>query len=181
MSKPVIRPAAAADVPAITAIYTHAVRHGTASFEVDPPDEAEMTHRFRALAEAGFPYLVAECDGEVRSYAYAGLYRARVAYRYTLEDSIYIAPECQGRGIGRALIDRLLSEAAMRGYRQMIAVIGDSEQVASIALHRAAGFRMVGTFEAVGFKFGRWLDTVLMQRPLGPGAGTAPNARGETR
>jgi len=172
MSKPVIRPAAAADVPAITAIYTHAVRHGTASFEVDPPDEVEMTHRFRALAGAGFPYLVAEYDGDVRGYAYAGSYRARVAYRYTLEDSIYIAPECQGRGIGRALIDRLLFEAAVRGYRQMIAVIGDSEQISSIALHRAAGFRMVGTFEAVGFKFGRWLDTVLMQRPLGPGAAT---------
>jgi L-amino acid N-acyltransferase YncA len=174
MSKLVIRPAADTDIPAITTIYAHAVRHGTATFEIDPPDEGEMASRFRALADAGFPYLVAEHDGAVCGYAYAGLYRTRVAYRNTLEDSIYIAPEFHGRGIGRALIDRLLSESTERGFRQMIAVIGDSGQIASIALHRAAGFRMVGTFEAVGFKFDRWLDTVLMQRPLGPGAATAP-------
>jgi len=174
MSKPVIRPAAAADIAAITAIYTDAVQHGTATFEIDPPTENEMALRFRTLDDAGFPYLVAELDGAVRGYAYAGLYRTRIAYRYTLEDSIYLAPEFHGRGIGRALIERLLAEAAARGFRQMIAVIGDSGQIASIALHRAAGFRMVGTFEAVGFKFGRWLDTVLMQRPLGPGATTTP-------
>ena len=174
MYQPIIRPAAAADISAITAIYAHAVRYGTATFEIDPPSESEMAHRFRALADADFPYLVAERDEKVLGYAYAGLYRARVAYRHTLEDSIYIAPDCHGQGVGRALIGRLLSEAAARGYRQMIAVIGDSEQVASIALHRATGFRMVGTFEAVGFKFGRWLDTVLMQRPLGSGATTPP-------
>jgi len=180
MSKPFIRPAIAADISAITPIYAHAVQHGTASFEIDPPDESEMASRFRAIADRGFPYLVAELDGAVRGYAYAGTYRTRVAYRNTLEDSIYVAPEFHGRGIGRALVDRLLAEATALGFRQMIAVIGDSAQIASIAMHRAAGFRMVGTFEAVGFKFGRWLDTVLMQRPLGPGASAAPNRRGET-
>jgi len=174
MSTPLLRPAAAADMPAITAIYQHAVRHGTASFEIDPPDQAEMTRRFQALIDGGFPYVVAECDGAVRGYAYAGLYRTRVAYRHTLEDSVYVAPDFHGRRIGRALLARLLAEAATRGYRQMVAVIGDSQQHASIALHRGAGFRMVGTFEAVGFKFGRWLDTVLMQCPLGPGATTSP-------
>jgi L-amino acid N-acyltransferase YncA len=174
MSKLVIRPTAAGDIPAITAIYGHAVQYGTASFEIDPPNEREMANRFRGLADAGFPCLVAELDRAVRGYAYAGPYRTRVAYRYTLEDSIYIAPEFHGRGIGRALINRLLTEATAQGFRQMIAVIGDSAQVASIALHRAAGFRMVGTFEAVGFKFDRWLDSVLMQRHLGPGAGTTP-------
>jgi phosphinothricin acetyltransferase len=167
MVQPGIRPATVADIPAITAIYAHAVQHGTATFEIDPPSEGEIADRFRALGEAGFPYLVAEHGGEVRGYAYAGLYRTRFAYRCTLEDSIYVDPDCHGRGIGRALIDHLLSQATARGFRQMIAVIGDSEQVASIALHRAAGFRMVGSFAAVGFKFGRWLDTVLMQRPLG--------------
>jgi len=171
---PTIRAAAAADIPVITAIYAHAVQYGTATFEIEAPDEAEMADRLRTLAEGGFPYLAAEIDGAVRGYAYAGLYRTRAAYRYTLEGSICIAPDFHGRGIGRALIERLLADAAARGFRQMIAVIGDSGQIASIALHRAAGFRMVGTFEAVGFKFGRRLDSVVMQRPLGPGASIAP-------
>jgi len=174
MIHPVTRPATAADIPAITAIYAHAVKHGTATFEIDPPSEQEIADRFRALAEAGFPYLVAEAGGEVRGCAYAGPYRARIAYRYTLENSVYVAPDWHRQGIGRALMEELLSEACARGFRQMIAVIGDSGQVASIALHRAAGFQMVGTFVAVGFKFGRWLDTVLMQCPLGPGAATLP-------
>jgi L-amino acid N-acyltransferase YncA len=174
MSHLIVRAAAAADLPAITAIYAHAVLFGTATFEIEPPDEAEMMRRFRELAEGGFPYLVAECGGAVRGYAYAGLYRTRVAYRYTLEDSIYIAPEFHGRGIGRALLDRMLAEATAAGFRQMVAVIGDNAQLASIALHRAAGFRPVGTFEAVGYKFGRWLDTVLMQRALGAGAEAPP-------
>jgi L-amino acid N-acyltransferase YncA len=133
-----------------------------------------MADRFRGLAEGGFPYLVAERDGEVRGYAYAGPYRARIAYRCTLENSIYVAPGWHRMGIGRGLMDQLLSEAGAHGFRQMIAVIGDSEQAASIALHRAAGFRTVGTLTAVGFKFGRWLDTVLMQTPLGPGATALP-------
>jgi L-amino acid N-acyltransferase YncA len=165
MSVPIIRAATEADIPVITAIYAHAVRFGTATFEIDPPGDAEMARRLRDLA--GFPYLVAEFDGRVRGYAYAARYRTRIAYRYTLEDSIYIDPEFHRRGMGRLLLDRLISESAERGFRQMVAVIGDSAQVASIALHCAAGFRMVGTLDAVGYKFGRWLDTVLMQRPLG--------------
>jgi phosphinothricin acetyltransferase len=170
----VIRPAVLADVPAITAIYAHAVTYGTASFEIEPPGEQEMADRFRALAADGFPYLVAESAGAVHGYAYAGPYRARIAYRYTLENSVYVAPDCHRQGIGRALLADLVSQAGALGFRQMIAVIGDSAQVASIALHRAAGFQMVGTFDAVGFKFGRWLDTVLMQRPLGAGAASLP-------
>ncbi len=169
-----IRPALTRDLPAITAIYAEAVRHGTASFELEPPDQAEMTRRYEALRAGGHPYLVAELGVKVVGYAYAGPYRARPAYRFTVEDSIYLAPEAQRRGIGRALLDRLIVECEARGYRQMIAIIGDSAQTPSIALHAAAGFRMVGTFEAVGFKFGRWLDSVLMQRPLGKGATRAP-------
>jgi phosphinothricin acetyltransferase len=126
-----------------------------------------MGRRFAQLREGGFPYLVAEGAGEVVGYAYAGPYRTRPAYRFTVEDSIYIAPDHQRRGIGRALLDTLISQAQARGFSQMIAVIGDSDQPASIGLHTAAGFRMVGTFEAIGFKFDRWLDTVLMQRALG--------------
>jgi phosphinothricin acetyltransferase len=169
-----IRPAEARDIAAITRIYAHAVRHGTASFELDPPDEAETARRFEALRDGGFPYLVAELDGRIAGYAYAGPYRVRPAYRFTVEDSIYIDPAMQRRGVGRALLDALLIEAQARGFRQMVAVIGDSAQLASIELHRAAGFRMVGAFEAVGFKFGRWLDSVLMQKALGEGDTTAP-------
>jgi len=169
-----IRPAEPDDIRAITRIYAHAVLHGTASFEIEPPDEPEMTRRLSELRASRHPFLVAEVDGEVAGYAYAGPYRARPAYRFTVEDSIYIDPQMQRRGIGRALLDRLLSEAEARGFRQMIAVIGDAAQAPSIELHRAAGFRMVGTFEAVGFKFGRWLDSVLMQKPLGKGASALP-------
>jgi phosphinothricin acetyltransferase len=174
MPSPSIRPAEPRDIPAITCIYAHAVAHGTASFELAPPDAAEMKRRFDALHDGNFPYLIAELDGGVVGYAYAGPYRARPAYRFTVEDSIYLATEAQGRGIGRALLDRLLAESEARGCRQMVAVIGDSMQVPSIRLHEAAGFRHVGVFEAVGFKFGRWLDTVLMQKKLGDGARTMP-------
>ena len=167
-----IRPALASDVAAITRIYAEAVRHGTASFEIEPPDAAEMARRHQALVAGRYPFLVAQQDhgalrGDVLGYAYAGPYRARPAYRFTVEDSIYIAPAAHRRGIGRALLDRLMVESQARGFRQMIAVIGDSAQTPSIALHEAAGFRLVGTFEAVGFKFGRWLDSVLMQKQLG--------------
>jgi len=167
-----IRPATPADVPAITRIYDHAVQHGTASFELDPPGEAEMAHRIAGLHEAGFPFLVADGDGRVLGYAYAGPYRLRPAYRFTVEDSIYLAPEVQRRGLGRRLLEELLALSEQRGFRQMIAVIGDSANAGSIRLHRAVGFYPVGTFENVGFKFGRWLDSVLMQRALGPGSGT---------
>jgi len=169
-----IRPATAADIPAITRIYCHAVRHGTASFELEPPDEPEMAQRQRALLEGGYPYLVADIDGAVAGYAYAGPYRSRPAYRYTVENSIYIAPEAHRRGLGRALLDRLIAECEARNYRLMIAVIGDSAQTPSIELHREAGFKMVGAFEAVGYKFDRWLDSVLMQRPLGKGSSAPP-------
>src|SRR5437588_12079067 len=174
MSDVWIRAATPADVPVITRIYAHAVRYGTASFELEPPDEAEMTRRQRALLDGGYPYLVAEIDGSVAGYAYAGPYRTRPAYRYTVENSVYIAPEAHHRGIGRALLDRLIAECDARNYRLMIAVIGDSAQTPSIELHRAAGFRMVGAFEAVGYKFDRWLDSVLMQRPLGKGSSAPP-------
>ena len=169
-----IRAAGPADIQVITQIYDHAVRHGTASFEIEPPDEAEMKRRFESLTHGGFPYLAAEVDGVVAGYAYAGAYRARPAYRWTVEDSVYVAPAAYRRGIGRALLDRLIADSTSRGFHQMIAVIGDSAQTASIELHRAAGFRLVGTIENVGFKFGRWHDSVIMQRPLGPGAATSP-------
>ena len=174
MSNLSIRAAAAADIAAITRIYAHAVRHGTASFELDPPDEAEMARRQRALFDGGYPFLVAEIDGLVAGYAYAGMYRARPAYRFSVENSVYIAPEMHRRGIGRVLLARLIAECETRGYRLMIAVIGDSAQTASIELHRAAGFELVGVLEGVGYKFERWLDTVLMQRPLGKGRSAPP-------
>jgi L-amino acid N-acyltransferase YncA len=169
-----IRPATPADIPAITRIYAHAVLRGTATFELDPPDEAEMTRRMKALLDGGFPYIVAENGGALAGYAYAGPYRARPAYRFSVEDSIYVDPNTHRRGLGRALLTRLIEEAERRSFRQMIAVIGDSTNAPSIEVHRALGFRMVGNFENVGFKFGRWLDSVLMQRELGPGAKTTP-------
>ena len=174
MSSVSIRPATAADIPAITRIYAHSVRTGTASFELEPPDEAEMNRRMRVLLEGGYPYVVAEIGGAMAGYAYAGSYRPRPAYRFSVEDSIYIDPTAQRRGAGRLLLKHLIEECERRGFRQMVAVIGDSAQTPSIKLHQAAGFRMVGTFEAVGFKFGRWLDSVLMQKALGPGATTPP-------
>ena len=174
MSSVVVRPATPADVPAITRIYADAVTHGTASFELEPPDQTEMARRLQALLEGGFPYLAAEIDGALVGYAYAGPYRPRPAYRYSVEDSIYIDANARRKGLGRALLVRLIEDAEHRGFRQMIAVIGDSAQTPSIELHRALGFRMIGAVESVGFKFGRWLDTVLMQRALGPGAATKP-------
>ena len=174
MTKLSIRAAAPADVGAIARIYGHAVRFGTASFELEPPDEPEIARRLRAILDNGYPYLVAEADGAVLGYAYAGPYRTRPAYRWSVENSVYVAAEAQRRGVGRALLDALIRETERRGFRQMIAIIGDSAQTPSIALHRAAGFRLVGTLEAVGFKHGRWLDTVLMQRPLGAGASQPP-------
>ena len=169
-----IRTAEPRDIAAITRIYAHAVEHGTASFELEAPDETEITRRYQTLREGRFPYIVADIDGQVAGYAYAGPYRPRPAYRFAVEDSIYIDPTMQRRGIGRALLQRLLAETEAEGFRQMVAVIGDSGQTASIELHKALGFRMIGTFEAVGYKFGRWLDSVMMQKPLGKGATTIP-------
>ena len=169
-----VRPAAPPDIPAIARIYGQAVREGTASFELTEPGETEMMQRYESLKAAGYPYLVAALDGAVLGYAYAGLYRARPAYRWTVEDSVYVDVAAHRRGVGRALLDRLIADSAALGFRQMIAVIGDTANVGSIELHRAAGFRMVGTFQNVGFKFGRWLDSVLMQKELGDGARTMP-------
>jgi L-amino acid N-acyltransferase YncA len=173
-SRPLIRPATPSDIPAITAIYRPAVLQGTASFELDPPGEAEMLSRYTAIVGGGFAYLVAECDGRVQGYAYVNAYRPRPAYRFTVEDSVYIAPEAQGRGVGGTLLSALIARAADAGFRRMIAVIGDAQQHASIALHRRAGFSPCGTLPAVGYKFDRWLDVVLMQLPLGAGDGRAP-------
>ena len=175
MSAVSIRSATPADIPAITRIYAHAVKHGTASFELEPPDEAEMARRQRTLTDGGYPYIVAEIDDALAGYAYAGPYRPRPAYRFSVEDSIYVDPNAQRRGIGRVLLEHLIEECERRGFRQMIAVIGDSAQTASIELHRALGFRMIGAVENVGYKFGRWLDTVSMQRALGAGATTKPD------
>ncbi|MEA2979019.1 MAG: hypothetical protein QOF09_842 [Alphaproteobacteria bacterium] len=169
-----IRPATPADVPAITRIYADAVKHGTASFELEPPDEAEMSRRMQTLVDGGYPYVVAEIGGRLAGYAYAGPYRPRPAYRFSVEDSIYIDRGAQRRGVGRVLLEFLIEECERRGFRQMVAVIGDSAQTASIELHRALGFRMIGAAENVGYKFDRWLDSVMMQRALGPGATTKP-------
>jgi phosphinothricin acetyltransferase len=177
MTTPSIRPAVAADIPAITTIYAHAVLHGTASWELDPPDEAEMLRRFEAVAAGGYPYFVAEEAGRLLGYAYAGAYRPRPAYRSTVENSIYIAPDSQGRGVGGALLDALMQECTRRGFRQMIAVIGDGTgaSLGSRRLHERAGFRLIGVAEKVGFKHGRWLDQMLMQKDLGEADHTPPS------
>ncbi len=169
MPLPRIRPATLADVAEITAIYRPAVVYGTASFEIEPPDQAEMQKRFEAITGAGFPYVVAELEGKVVGYAYANAYRPRPAYQWSVEDSIYVAPEAHGKGVGRALLVYLLETCTAAGFRQMIAVIGDSAQSASIGLHRSLGFTFCGTIHSVGFKHGRWLDSVIMQRALGDG------------
>ena len=169
-----IRPAEEADLLVITEIYEHAVCHGTATFELTPPDLAEMTRRYRALIDDGFPYFVATIEGRVVGYAYAAAYRPRPAYRFTVENSIYLRPASHRRGIGLQLLQRLIIECEARGYRQMIAVIGDSANAGSIGVHTKTGFTLIGTHPNVGFKFGRWLDTVMMQRSLGEGASTVP-------
>ena len=174
MSALEIRPATEADLAFITEIYAHAVRYGTATFELIPPDRSEMTRRFRVLADGGFPYFVAARDGRVVGYAYAGAYRPRPAYRFTVENSIYLDPAIHRRGVGLVLLRRLIEECETRGYRQMIAVIGDSANGGSIGLHTRCGFEMIGTHPDVGLKFGRWLDTVMMQLPLGEAAKTVP-------
>jgi L-amino acid N-acyltransferase YncA len=170
----VLRPAVANDAAAIAAIYGHHVTTGTGSFELEPPSLEQMQERMAAIRAEGRPWLVAERSGGVVGYAYAGIYRPRLAYRYAAEDSVYLAPEAIGQGIGRALLAALIEACTVRGDRQMIAVIGDSANASSIGLHAAFGFTHLGQLTAVGRKFDRWLDVVLMQRALGEGATTAP-------
>ena len=172
-----VRAAEVDDVPAIQAIYAHHVLHGIASFEEEPPDHAEMSRRRADVLARGLPYLVAEDrpgSGAILGFAYAGPYRARPAYRYALEDSVYVLPGKGGRGIGSALLGALIERCEVLGYRQMIAVIGDSDNASSIRLHARHGFRNVGVLASVGFKHGRWVDSVFMQRALGPGDETLP-------
>jgi L-amino acid N-acyltransferase YncA len=169
-----IRPSRDDDIAAIAAIYAHHVLNGVASFEEVPPPVEEMARRRGELLARGFPYVVAQQDGKVVGYCYAGPYRPRVGYRFSLEDSIYIDPTQVGRGIGRTLLAEVIERSTELGYRQMIAVIGGSETLPSIKLHKALGFTHIGVIGGVGFKFGRWVDSVLMQRPLGSGLTTLP-------
>src|SRR5690242_1579160 len=171
-----VRPANAKDVPAIQAIYAHHVLHGLASFEEVPPTADEMRRRFEEIAKQGLPYLVVEMGDELVGYGYCSLYRTRSAYRYTLEDSVYVKEGKQGNGIGKAVLSELIDRCTALKYRQIIAVIGDSANAASIGLHASLGFVRAGNLRSTGFKFGRWVDSVLMQLPLGPGDGTKPPA-----
>ena len=162
------------DIPAIVAIYGHWVIHGLASFELDPPDAAEMARRRAAILGAGYPYLVAERQGRILGYAYASAYRTRPAYRFAVENSVYAAPDAGGRGVGSALLRALVARCTAQGFRLMVAVIGDSANTPSIALHARAGFTRAGLLPAIGWKHGRWVDNVLMTCPLGDGATTPP-------
>jgi L-amino acid N-acyltransferase YncA len=175
-----LRPSQDRDLAAITEIYRHHVLTGVASFEDQPPDLDEMARRRRDILDRRLPYLVAEQSGRVIGYCYASQYRTRSAYRFAVEDSIYLDAAQVGRGIGRALLSELIEECTARGYRQMVAVIGGSDQWPSIRLHAALGFAEVGVLRAIGFKFDAWVDTVLMQRALGEGADTlTPEIGGE--
>jgi phosphinothricin acetyltransferase len=169
-----IRDSVDADLPAVHAIYAHHVRTGLASFEEEPPSLAQVRRRRADVLKRGLPYLVAEVEGMVRGYSYATPYRSRSAYRFTIENSVYVASEMGQKGTGSALLKRLISRCEAGPWRQMIAIIGDSGNTASIALHESLGFRMVGILRGVGFKHGRWVDTVLMQRELGSGSKSLP-------
>lgn len=170
-----VRPSLDADLAVIHAIYGHNVRNGLASWEEVPPAADEMRRRREGILAKGCPFLVAELEGAVRGYAYASAYRPRSGYRFTVEDSIYVAPGWGGRGLGRALLARLISACEERGFRQMVAVIGDSQNAGSIGLHRSLGFHSVAVMPGIGWKFGRWIDSVLMQRALGPGDRAPPD------
>lgn len=170
-----VRDASDNDMPAVQAIYAHHVIHGTASFELNPPTLEQMRQRHADIHAHGLPFLVAERDGELVGYGYATLYRPRPAYRFTVEDSVYVREDMSGLGIGQALLSKVIERCIEGGRRQMVAIIGNSENLASIRLHERQGFRTVGVFESVGFKHGRWLDTVIMQRELGEGAGSTPH------
>lgn len=171
---PEVRDALPTDMAEIQAIYAHHVRHGAGSFEEDPPDAAEMRRRHEDVLKLGLPYLVATADGRIVGYAYAGLYRTRRAYRFTVENSVYVRDGAGGKGIGSALLQALIHRCTAAGRRVMVAVIGDSGNVASIALHARNGFRFSGVIRNVGYKHGRWLDTVIMELPLGEGADDKP-------
>ncbi len=173
--QPLLRPARERDLPELLAIYAPEVRHGTASWEWKPPDLEAFGRRFAAQQATPWPWLVAELEGRIAGYGYASRYRPRIGYAWCVEDSIYVAAWARGRGVGRALLAALVVACAERGARQMVAVIGDSANVASIRLHGSCGFREVGRLPAIGFKAGRWLDSVLMQRPLGAGASSPPD------
>ena len=172
----VIRPSMEGDIPAIQQIYEHAVLHGTGTFETDVPDRAEMARRRTEVLSRSLPYLVAERDGQVLGYAYANYFRPRLAYRYFVEDSIYLSPQAQGQGIGRLLLAELIARCEAAGARQMIAVIGDSQNQGSIGVHKTLGFEQNGVLKSAGWKFGRWLDVVMMQRQLGQGDTSSPTA-----
>lgn len=169
-----IRPSHAGDLPAIAEIYGHHVLHGTGTFELEPPDEAEMARRHADVTGKGLPWLVAEDAQGVCGYAYANHFRPRRAYRFCLEDSIYLHPRAAGRGVGRLLLAELMARCEALGARQMLAVIGDADNAGSIGVHRTLGFEHTGVLKAAGWKFGRWLDVVLMQKALGPGATSDP-------
>ena len=173
-----VRPSTDADIAAITAIYAWNVLNGLGTFEEDPPAQDEMARRRSTFLARGLPYLVAEQDGAVLGYAYAGPFRLRAAYRYTVEDSVYVSPDAVGKGVGRALLGALIAQCEALGLRQMCAVIGDSGNEASIGLHAAMGFERRGVFPDMGHKFGRWVDLVWMQRPLNGGGERQPDAPG---
>ncbi|HWI10151.1 MAG TPA: GNAT family N-acetyltransferase [Burkholderiaceae bacterium] len=176
MSSPplLIRPSTPADLPAITAIYGWNVVHGTGTFELDAPDEAEMSRRRDDVLAKGLPWLVVERAGTVQGYAYANHFRPRRAYRFCVEDSLYLAADARGQGLGRLLLVELMARCEAAGARQMLAVIGDSANLGSVGVHRTLGFEHIGVMKAAGWKFDRWLDVVVMQKALGPGATTAP-------
>ena len=170
-----LRPACEADIPAITAIYAREVTELVNTYEYEVPGEAEMAGRMRDILDRGYPYLVAVVDGQLAGYAYANSYRTRIAYQWTVENSVYVSAAHQGRGVGSALMQALIDACTERGYRQMVAVIGEPSNTASIRLHERFGFHLVGVFQGLGRKHGRWLDTVQMQRALGDGAHSAPS------
>jgi len=174
----IIREATSADAEALAAIYGHHVLHGLGTFEEEPPSAAEMERRRAAIADLGLPYLAAEADGRIMGFAYAGPFRTRAAYRYTLEDSVYVAPDAVGKGVGRAVLGAVVEACEALGVRQLVAVIGDSGNAASIGLHAALGFRRAGVGEAFGFKHGRWVDIVWMQKALNRGSETNPEGPG---
>jgi phosphinothricin acetyltransferase len=174
----IVRPATAADAEALAAIYGHHVLHGFGTFEEVPPSAAEMESRRAAIAARGLPYLAAEAGGRVLGFAYAGPFRPRAAYRYCVEDSVYIAPDAAGQGVGKAVLSAVLAQCEAMGLRQVVAVIGDSGNAASIGLHRSLGFRDAGVGRSFGFKHGRWVDIVWMQKALNGGDETGPDAPG---